>query len=196
VPISEWVLKEACAQNKAWQDRGFPPLLMSVNLSPRQFRQKDLVETISGILGEAGLDPRFLELEITEGAIMHQADQAVALLEQLHRLGVQLSVDDFGTGYSSLAYLKRFPVQTLKIDQSFVRDLTTDADGAGIVEAVIAMAKSLKLRAIAEGVETKEQLASLAKLKCNEYQGYYFSKPVPAQDLVRLLKKTTSVAAA
>jgi diguanylate cyclase (GGDEF)-like protein/PAS domain S-box-containing protein len=196
VPISEWVLKEACAQNKAWQDRGFPPLLMSVNLSPRQFRQKDLVETISGILQEAGLEPRFLELEITEGTIMHQADKAVALLEQLHQLGVQLSVDDFGTGYSSLAYLKRFPVQTLKIDQSFVRDLTTDADGAGIVEAVIAMAKSLKLSVIAEGVETKEQLASLAKLECDEYQGYYFSKPVPAEDFARLLKQTTSIAAA
>ncbi len=196
VPISEWVLKQACAQTKAWQDQGFPSLLMSVNLSPRQFRQKDLVETISGILQEAGLDPRFLELEITEGTVMHQADKAVALLERLHQLGVQLSVDDFGTGYSSLAYLKRFPVQTLKIDQSFVRDLTTDADGAGIVAAVIAMAKSLKLSVIAEGVETKEQLASLTKLKCDEYQGYYFSKPVPAEDFARLLKQPTSVAAA
>jgi diguanylate cyclase (GGDEF)-like protein/PAS domain S-box-containing protein len=194
VPISEWVLKVACAQNKAWQNQGFPPLLMSVNLSPRQFRQKDLVETIAGILQETGLEPRFLELEITEGTIMHQADKAVALLEQLHRLGVQLSVDDFGTGYSSLAYLKRFPVQTLKIDQSFVRDLTTDADSAGIVEAVIAMAKSLKLSVIAEGVETKEQLASLTKLKCDEYQGYYFSKPVPAEDFARLLKQETAAA--
>jgi diguanylate cyclase (GGDEF)-like protein/PAS domain S-box-containing protein len=196
VPISEWVLKEACAQNKAWQDQGFPPLLMSVNLSPRQFRQKDLVETISGILQEAGLAPRFLELEITEGAIMHQADKAVVLLERLHQLGVQLSVDDFGTGYSSLAYLKRFPVQTLKIDQSFVRDLTTDADSAGIVEAVIAMAKSLKLSVIAEGVETKEQLASLTKLKCDEYQGYYFSKPVPAGDFARLLAQKAVITAA
>jgi len=196
VPISEWVLKEACAQNRAWQDQGFPPLLMSVNLSPRQFRQKDLVETIAGILRETRLDPGFLELEITEGTIMHQADKAAALLEQLHRLGVRLSVDDFGTGYSSLAYLKRFPVQTLKIDQSFVRDLTTEADGAGIVAAIIAMAKSLKLSVIAEGVETKEQLASLAKLKCDEYQGYYFSKPVPAQDFARLLQRTASVAAA
>jgi diguanylate cyclase (GGDEF)-like protein/PAS domain S-box-containing protein len=196
VPITEWVLKQACAQNRTWQDQGFPPLLISVNLSPRQFRQKDLVETISGILQETGLEPRFLELEITEGTIMHQADKAVALLEQLHDLGVQLSVDDFGTGYSSLAYLKRFPVQTLKIDQSFVRDLTTDADSAGIVEAVIAMAKSLKLSVIAEGVETKEQLASLTRLKCDEDQGYYFSKPVPAEDFARLLTPKASIGAA
>jgi diguanylate cyclase (GGDEF)-like protein/PAS domain S-box-containing protein len=196
VPISEWVLREACVQNKAWQDQGFPPLLISINLSPRQFRQKDLVQRISGILQETHLEPRFLELEITEGTIMHQAERAVAVLEELHRIGVQVSVDDFGTGYSSLAYLKRFPVQTLKIDQSFVRDLTTDADGAGIVAAVVAMAKSLKLHVIAEGVETKEQLASLAKLKCDEYQGYYFSKPVPAEDFARLLRQHGAHAAA
>jgi EAL domain-containing protein (putative c-di-GMP-specific phosphodiesterase class I) len=196
VPISEWVLREACVQNKAWQDQGFPPLLISINLSPRQFRQKDLVQRISGILQETHLEPRFLELEITEGTIMHQAERAVAVLEELHRIGVQVSVDDFGTGYSSLAYLKRFPVQTLKIDQSFVRDLTTDADGAGIVAAVVAMAKSLKLHVIAEGVETKEQLASLAKLKCDEYQGYYFSKPVPAEDFARLLRQQGANAAA
>jgi EAL domain-containing protein (putative c-di-GMP-specific phosphodiesterase class I) len=194
VPISEWALKTACAQNKAWQRQGFPSLLMSVNLSPRQFRQKNLVGMIAGMLHETGLEPRFLDLEITEGTMMHHPDEAVALLQQLHRLGVQFSVDDFGTGYSSLAYLKRFPVQRLKIDQSFVRDLTTDADDAGIVTAVIAMAKSLGLGVVAEGVETEEQLAYLANLQCDEYQGYYFSRPVPAEEFVRLLRTSFRVA--
>lgn len=193
VPISEWVLKTACAQNKAWQRQGFPSLLMSVNLSPRQFRQKNLVGMIAGMLHETGLEPRFLDLEITEGTMMHHPDEAVALLQQLHRLGVQLSVDDFGTGYSSLAYLKRFPVQRLKIDQSFVRALTTDADDAGIVTAVIAMAKSLGLGVVAEGVETEEQLAYLANLQCDEYQGYYFSRPLPAEEFVRLLRTSFRV---
>jgi diguanylate cyclase (GGDEF)-like protein/PAS domain S-box-containing protein len=188
VPIGEWVLRSACAQNQAWLDQGFPPLLISVNLSPRQFQQKNLMEMISGILAETGLDPRSLELEITEGIIMRHAEKSSAILEQLHDLGVQLSIDDFGTGYSSLAYLKRFPVQRLKIDQSFVRDITTDADDAGIVTAVVAMAKSLELGVIAEGVESKEQLAFLAQLHCEEYQGYYFSPPVPADEFARLLQ--------
>lgn len=188
IPIGEWVLKTACAQNKAWQDQGIPPLLMSVNLSPRQLRQKNLVEMIAEVLDKTGLAPRFLELEITEGVIMHHADKAIAILQQLHQLGVQLSVDDFGTGYSSLAYLQRFPVHRLKIDQSFVRDLISDADDASIVKAVIAMAKSLGLEVVAEGVETKEQLAFLSKFHCDEYQGYYFSKPVPAEEFVRLLQ--------
>ena len=181
LPIGEWILRTACAQCKAWQDQGLPELLMSVNLSPRQFRQKNLLEMITGVLEDTGLDPRLLELEITEGTIMYHAETAVALLRLLHLLGVQLSVDDFGTGYSSLAYLKRFPVQRLKIDQSFVRDLTTNADDASIVAAVVAMAKSLKLGVVAEGVETREQLAFLAGLHCDDYQGYYFSRPVPAE---------------
>ncbi len=195
VPIGEWVLRTACVQAKAWQDQGFPPLPVSVNLSPRQFRQKNLVETIAGWLRDTGLDPRFLELEITESMIMLHADKAIAILLELHQLGVQLSVDDFGTGYSSLAYLKRFPVQKLKIDQSFVRSLSTDANDAGIVSAVIAMAKSLELGVVAEGVETKEQLAFLAKLNCDEYQGYYFSRPVLAEDFARLLESPLQAAA-
>jgi diguanylate cyclase (GGDEF)-like protein len=187
VPISEWVLETACAQTKAWQDAGHPPLLMSVNLSPRQFRQKNLVETIAGALTKTGLDARYLELEITEGTVMHHAEKAIEILNQLNRLGVQLSVDDFGTGYSSLSYLKRFPVQRLKIDQSFVRGVTTDPNDAAIVTAVVSMAKSLKLKLVAEGVETEAQRAFLVGLDCDEYQGYYFSKPVPAVDFVRLL---------
>jgi diguanylate cyclase (GGDEF)-like protein len=187
VPISAWVLHTACTQVKAWQDAGLPPLLMSVNLSPRQFRQKDLVETIAAALRETGLEARYLDLEITEGTVMHHADKAIAILNELNALGVQLSVDDFGTGYSSLSYLKRFPVQRLKIDQSFVRGVTSDPNDAAIVTAVVAMAKNLKLKLVAEGVETEEQRAFLDTLDCDEYQGFYFSKPVPPEDFVRLL---------
>lgn len=190
VPIGEWVLKTACAQNKAWREQGLPPLLMAVNLSARQFQQKNLMEMIAGVLDETGLDPRFLELEITESMIMQHAERSSAILRRLHEIGVQLSIDDFGTGYSSLAYLKRFPVQRLKIDKSFVRDITTDADDAAIVTAVIAMAKSLKLKVVAEGVETKEQLAFLARLRCDEYQGYYFSKPLPAAEFAHLAQSS------
>jgi diguanylate cyclase (GGDEF)-like protein/PAS domain S-box-containing protein len=194
VPIGEWVLRTACAQNKAFQDQGFPSLSVSVNLSPRQFREKNLVEMIAGVLAETGLEPRFLDLEITEGMVMHDTERAIALLKRLRQLGIQLSVDDFGTGYSSLAYLKRFPVQSLKIDQSFVRDLSLAGDDAGIVKAIIAMADSLKLGVIAEGVETREQLACLANLGCGEYQGFYFSRPVPAADFVLILRRDRSSA--
>jgi len=189
VPIGEWVLRTACAQNRAWQDQGHAPLVMSVNLSARQFREKNLVDKIVDVLNETGLEARYLDLEITESLIMSQADSTVVLLERLHQLGVGLSIDDFGTGYSSLAYLKRFPVQSIKIDQSFVRDLTTNADDAAIITAVVAMAKSLKLKVIAEGVETKEQLDFLATLKCDEYQGYYFGRPVPAESFIKYLQQ-------
>ena len=194
VPIGEWVLSTACLQAKAWQSQGIQPLTMSVNLSPRQFRQKNLVEMIAGVLEKTGLDASLLDLEITEGMIMHRADQAVAVLERLHKLGVRLSVDDFGTGYSSLSYLKRFPVQTLKIDRSFVNDLTTDGDDGSIVTAIIAMAKSLKLEVVAEGVETREQLAFLTRLHCDKYQGYLFSRPIPADDCLRLLERSVEIA--
>jgi len=189
VPIGDWVLRTACTQNRAWQDEGHAPLVMSVNLSARQFREKNLVDKIVGVLNETGLEARYLDLEITESLIMSQADSTVVLLEKLHQLGVGLSIDDFGTGYSSLAYLKRFPVQSIKIDQSFVRDLTTDADDAAIVTAVVAMAKSLKLKVIAEGVETKEQLDFLTTLQCDEYQGYYFGRPVPAGSFITYLQQ-------
>ena len=190
VPIGDWVLETACAQNKAWQEQGYAPLVMSVNLSARQFHEKNLVDKIVEVLSATGLEARYLDLEITESLIMCQADSSVFLLERLHQLGVSLSIDDFGTGYSSLAYLKRFPVQSIKIDQSFVRDLTTDTDDAAIVTAVVAMAKSLKLKVIAEGVETREQLDFLTKLHCDEYQGYHFGRPVPAESFVRYLQRS------
>lgn len=192
VPIGEWVLHTACAQNKAWQDAGCAPIPIAVNLSPRQFRQANLLEKITQTLEQTGLHPNYLELEITESTIMHQAEKTIGLLEQLHAMGVRLSVDDFGTGYSSLSYLKRFPVHKLKIDQSFVRDINLDPDDAAIVTAVIAMARSLNVLTIAEGVETEEQLAFLDALKCAEYQGYYFAKPMPADEFCALLRRNQS----
>ena len=192
VPIGDWVLHTACAQNKAWQDAGCTPIPVAVNLSPRQFRQANLLETITQALRETGLNPTFLELEITESTIMHQAEKAVGILESLHAMGVRLSVDDFGTGYSSLSYLKRFPVHKLKIDQSFVRDINLDPDDAAIVTAVIAMARSLNVLTIAEGVETEGQLAFLDALQCGEYQGDYFAKPMPADEFLALLRRNQS----
>ena len=192
IPISEWVLHTACAQNKAWQDAGCAPISVAVNFSPRQFRQANLLETITQALTDTGLNPRFLELEITESTIMYQAEKTIVTLEKLHKMGVRLSVDDFGTGYSSLSYLKRFPVHKLKIDQSFVRDINIDPDDAAIVTAVIAMAHSLNVLTIAEGVETEGQLAFLDSLQCGEYQGYYFAKPMPADEFLALLRYNQS----
>jgi EAL domain-containing protein (putative c-di-GMP-specific phosphodiesterase class I) len=187
VPIGEWVLHSACMQASAWRRDGHP-LTMAVNLSARQFRQKNLCDIVKQTLADSALDAGHLELEITESMIMHRAEQAIATLQQLHDIGLTLSVDDFGTGYSSLSYLKRFPVHNLKVDQSFVRDLHKNSDDAAIVRAVIALAKSLNLKTIAEGVETEQQLLFLAGLQCDEYQGYYFSKPLPADEFLRLLQ--------
>src|SRR5262249_26131855 len=137
VPIGKWVLRSACAQNRAWQEAGLPPVVVSVNVSPRQFRQESLVQMVAEALQATGLDARYLELELTESMVMHDAPQILAMLDELKQLGVQISVDDFGTGYSSLSYLKRFPVDRLKVDRSFVQDMTTDADDATIVRAII-----------------------------------------------------------
>jgi len=186
VPIGEWVLHSACAQAGAWQREGHP-ISMAVNLSARQFRQSSLCETVELALADSALEAGHLELEITESMIMHRPEQTIATLKRLHDIGLILSVDDFGTGYSSLSYLKRFPVHKLKIDQSFVRELHKNADDAAIVRAVIALAASLNLKTVAEGVETEQQLIYLAGLHCDEYQGYYFSKPLPAAEFLELL---------
>ncbi len=185
--IGEWVLYEACRQNKKWQADGLPRLRMAVNLSAHQFRQYNLIETVAGVLAKTGLDAHCLELELTESLIMQHVEENITTLEKLSAMGVQISIDDFGTGYSSLSYLKRFPIDRLKIDQSFVRDITVDPDDAAINSAIIAMAKSLKLKVIAEGVESREQLIFLRRQGCDEAQGYYFSKPLPAEKFAQLL---------
>ena len=177
--LGEWVLREACRQNREWQVQGYPVVPMSVNLSPRQFRQKELVANIRAILAETGQAPELLELEITESTLMHDANETLTKLRELAEMGVKLAIDDFGTAYSSLAYLKRFPVNKLKIDQSFVRDLGHDREDAAIVAAIMALANSLGLEPLAEGVETEEQAALLLELGCAHFQGYLFSRPLP-----------------
>jgi diguanylate cyclase (GGDEF)-like protein len=186
-PIGAWVLHTACAQNKAFQDAGLPAVTIAVNLSPRQFRQKNLVESVRAILNATGLDPRHLELEITEGMVMQNAEEVISTLSKLEGMRLQLSVDDFGTGYSNLSYLKRFPVHRLKIDKSFVGDIGTDPDGTAIAQSVIALGHSLNLKVIAEGVETAAQLAFLRQAGCDEAQGYYFFKPLPHSELGAVL---------
>jgi len=189
VPIGEWVLLTACAQNKAWQVAGFPPMRVTVNLSGNQFRQKNLAETIDKVLYNTGLDPQYLELELTESIIMQGEETTITMLNKLKAMGIRLSIDDFGTGYSSLSYLKRFPLDTIKVDRSFVRDITTDPDDAAITVAIIALGHSLNLKVIAEGVETEKQLAFLSKQKCDEMQGYLFSPPVPAEVITQMLQE-------
>jgi len=188
VPISEWVIQTACAQNKAWQNTGIHPMSVSVNISARQFQQEELVSTVKQALAQSGLAPHYLDLELTESTLMQDPDSAVEILLELKSMGVQISIDDFGTGYSSLSYLKRFPIDAVKIDRSFVRDITTNPDDAAIAGAVVAMAHSLKLKVIAEGVETLEQLEFLRGLKCDEMQGYFITPPVPAEQLIQTVE--------
>ncbi len=187
VPIGEWVLRTACAQNKAWQDSGLPPIVVSVNMSARQFQQKNLVGMVSQVLRETGLDAKYLELELTESILIQKEEPFIAMLSELHSMGIALSIDDFGTGYSSLSYLNRFPINTLKIDQSFVNNITKNPNDAVIVTAIITLAHSLHLKAIADGVETTEQLEFLRSLHCDGMQGYLFSQPLPADEATKLL---------
>jgi diguanylate cyclase (GGDEF)-like protein len=189
VPIGEWVLREACRQAKEWQEAGLAPVKMAVNLSTVQFTQASLQESVRAALESARLDAKWLELELTESTVMRDASSAVATLTRLKSAGVHLSIDDFGTGYSSLAYLKRFPIDALKIDQSFVRDVTTNPDDSAIVTSILLMARSLKLGVVAEGVETESQLSFLRILQCDEAQGYLFSPPVPPERARVLLEQ-------
>jgi diguanylate cyclase (GGDEF)-like protein/PAS domain S-box-containing protein len=189
-PIGKWVLRTACAQNKAWQVMGLRPFVVSVNVSARQFHQDDLVRTISDVLHETGLEPKYLEIELTESAVMHDAEQFVATLNELNDLGVQIAIDDFGTGYSSLSYLKRFPVDRLKVDRSFVQDIATDTDDAAIVRAIIALGHNLGLKVVAEGVETEQQLQFLRENHCDEMQGYLYGHPLNAAAFAETLKAT------
>jgi len=191
-PIGSWVLEKACKEAKQWQNLGLPAVRVAVNLSMRQFVAQDFVGHVANILRETELDAEYLELEITERFLAHDVDQAEEILRDLHKLGVQLSVDDFGTGYSSLSYLKRYPLNTLKIDKSFVQDISTENDGRTIVEAIIAMGQSLKLNVIAEGVETDEQTCFLRAHGCDWVQGYLFSRPLSASDIIRWLHKNNA----
>src|ERR1700683_1511615 len=186
VPIGQWVMREPCRQTRAWRDAGLPPVRIAINVSPRELREKDFVATVRATLAEAGLEPDNLELELTETFLMQDSTLTGTVLQALKGLGVTLALDDFGTGYSSLSHLRRFPIDTLKIDQSIVRDLATDADDANIVSAMISMGESLHMRVVAEGVETRDQLAFLQELGCPEAQGYYFSRPVAAGQLTPL----------
>lgn len=195
IPIGEWVLQEACRQNKLWQNQGLAHVPVSVNLSTRQFLQYNLRDKVAEVLHSTGLDPAYLELEITESSTM-DVDYATGLLLELKSLGVKISIDDFGTGYSSLSYLKRFPIDKLKIDQSFVRDIMTDPNDAAIVASIISMTRHMNLKVIAEGVETEEQLGFLHHNHCNEIQGYWFSPPLSAEQAEALLNGHEQAAAA
>jgi diguanylate cyclase (GGDEF)-like protein/PAS domain S-box-containing protein len=187
LPIGAWVLREACGQARAWVDAGLPVATMAVNVSAMEFQNENFLRNLTAILAETGLDPSSLELELTESVLMRRAESTASILQSVREKGVQVAVDDFGTGYSSLSYLRKFPVDALKIDQSFVRQIS-DGEDTTIVTAVIAMARSLKLRVVAEGVETVGELTFLRAHQCDEAQGYYFSRPVPPQQFARLLK--------
>jgi diguanylate cyclase (GGDEF)-like protein/PAS domain S-box-containing protein len=185
--IDEWVLRTVCSQFKAWLDAGLVPVCVTVNLSAREFQNPELVSTITRILHETGLPPECLDVEITESTAMHDIERAIARLQELARMGVHISIDDFGTGYSSLSYLKRMPIEKLKIDRSFVKDISIDADDRAIIQAVTAMAHNMKMRVVAEGVETAAQLSFLQETDCDEAQGFLFSKPLPAEEFAELL---------
>src|SRR5882762_9587174 len=189
VQVGEWVIREACAQIRAWQKAGLTVPPVAINLSARQFQQKELEATVRGILRDIGVDPSLIQFELTESMLMKEPESAARTLRGLKELGVTISVDDFGTGYSSLAYLKRFPIDTLKVDRAFIRDITTDPDDAAITLAIIGLAHSLKLKVVAEGVETEGQLNFLSLHACDEMQGYYFSKPVVPSECEEMLRQ-------
>ncbi len=189
VPIGEWVLRTACTQNRLWQESVSQSLRVAVNLSARQLAQPNLVERIASILKETQLNPAYLELEVTESLMMENLEQSISVLEELRELGVKLALDDFGTGYSSLNYLRRFPLHTLKIDRSFVRDVVSNSHNGAVTNAIITLAKSLDLNITAEGVETQEQCEYVKAQGCHEIQGYYFSPPIPTLAMTALLKK-------
>jgi EAL domain-containing protein (putative c-di-GMP-specific phosphodiesterase class I) len=187
VPIGRWVLRTACAQNMEWAQQGLPEITMAVNLSPRQFLDDHLLRDIDQILAETGMPAHLLQLEITESMVMQNVDRAIKLLDAIQSRGVRLAIDDFGTGYSSMSVMKQFPIDTIKIDRSFVRDLNANAEDRAIATAIISMGKALGLTVVAEGVETDEQDEFLRRSHCDELQGYLFSKPVPASNIPVLL---------
>ena len=189
VPIGEWVLRTACAQGRAWQDQGLQSIRISVNVSPRQLRERTLVAAVTQILKESGLSPEWLELEITEGALVESDSQALATMDTLSQLGTGLALDDFGTGYSALSYLRRFPFERVKVDRSFVVEVATNSDAAALASAIVSMSKSLGLHSLAEGIETEEQAAFFSERGCDEVQGFLIGRPMPAEELGKLLRR-------
>jgi predicted signal transduction protein with EAL and GGDEF domain len=194
IPIGEWVLRTACSQARKWQDEGLTAVSVAVNVSAVQFRREGFSELIRQVLLETGLAPQYLDLEVTESLLLSSADVTLSVLQELKNMGLSLAIDDFGTGYSSLSYLKRFPVSKLKIDRSFVRDVALNPDDAAITAAIISMAKSLNLKVIAEGVEDEAQMSFLRAHHCDEIQGYYFSKPLVADEVADKLRAEHSEA--
>ncbi|MBV8634763.1 MAG: EAL domain-containing protein, partial [Burkholderiaceae bacterium] len=190
-PLSHWVIQEALNQNRRWQELGLPSLRMAINLSARQFIDEDLLTDTLRALKESNVDPSLLELEITESMMMHNTERTVQILSELRRIGIRIAIDDFGIGYSSLSHLKRFPVDTIKIDRSFIKDIPGDRADEAITEAIIAMSKSLQIKVVAEGVESLDQLRFLRARGCDEIQGYFFSRPVPAAEFARLLTENS-----
>jgi len=189
LPLGAWVLRTACAQNKQWQEQGYPPIRVAVNLSARQFRQKDLVRQIAEILTVTGLESQWLELEITESLSMENVEQSIETLQNLKMMGICLAIDDFGTGFSSLSYLSRFPLNTLKIDRSFIMVLNGRPDGQAIVSTIVQLAQTLGLNVIAEGVETEEQLDFLRTKGCDQVQGFLLARPMPVEKMVNYFEK-------
>jgi diguanylate cyclase (GGDEF)-like protein/PAS domain S-box-containing protein len=187
LPIGEWALKTACSQNAYWQKLGLPPLPIAVNVSGRQLRQQDLVKLVMQILEESEMDPKYLELELTESVAEGNAENTIKLFNKFKEKGIKISIDDFGTGYSSLSYLKKFPIEKLKIDRSFIKDITSDPDDAAIVEAIVGVAKALKLKVVAEGVENEDQLGFLKDHGCDAWQGFCFCRPAPAEEFTEIL---------
>jgi diguanylate cyclase (GGDEF)-like protein len=189
IQIDQWVMRTACRQHRSWLDAGLPPITLALNISGQHFGKNDLLDTVTSVLSESGMDPGLLELELTEGVLMTNTEKTVKTLKALKAMGVRLAIDDFGTGFSSLSYLKRFPLDVLKIDRAFINDITNDPDDAAITLATIEMAHTLKLHVIAEGVETPAQLAFLYQHGCDTYQGYLFSRPVPSEEIPAMLER-------
>jgi EAL domain-containing protein (putative c-di-GMP-specific phosphodiesterase class I) len=187
--IGEWVVREACRQARIWQDSGLSPMRVSVNLSPSQFRGSGLIHSVRRALEEARLEPQYLEVELTESAVMSDPEESIAILEQLSAMGILVSVDDFGTGYSSMSYLRRLPIDKLKIDRVFINEIVSRPEDASIVRAIVSLAHSLRLKVVAEGVETPAQLDFLKAVGCDEYQGYHFSRPLPSNEFERVVRE-------
>jgi EAL domain-containing protein (putative c-di-GMP-specific phosphodiesterase class I) len=188
VPIGKWVLKTACLQNVAWQHQGLPSLIIAINLTARQFRDEHLLSDLTSILQATGMEPRLLELEIAESLLTDNVESTLRILTGVKALGIRIAIDDFGTGYSSLATLQRFPIDTIKIDRSFIRNITSTTGDTALADAVIAMGKSLSLTVVAQGVENKDQAEFLRTHACDELQGFYFKKPLPPDEFAKLLQ--------